>query len=67
MEHRHYGNNTQYKPTGDFLMSFGFGFGFPRVARVSGAWTPASLPSLALWLDADDAGTITLNGTDVSQ
>jgi hypothetical protein len=33
----------------------------------SGAWTPAQLPSLALWLDADDASTITLNGSDVSQ
>ena len=33
----------------------------------SGAWTPAQLPSLALWLDADDASTITLNGSNVSQ
>jgi hypothetical protein len=33
----------------------------------SGAWTPAQLTDLALWLDADDASTITLNGTDVSQ
>ena len=32
------------------------------------AWTPASLGAdLALWLDADDAGTITLNGSDVAQ
>lgn len=32
------------------------------------AWTPADLgASLALWLDADDASTITLNGSDVSQ
>jgi hypothetical protein len=31
-------------------------------------WTPADLgDSLALWLDADDASTITLNGTDVVQ
>lgn len=30
-------------------------------------WTPAELPNLALWLDADDAATITLNGTTVSQ
>jgi hypothetical protein len=31
-------------------------------------WTPAKLgSSLALWLDADDASTITLNGTKVSQ
>jgi len=33
----------------------------------SAAWTPAQLTGLALWLDAADAGTITLNGTDVSQ
>lgn len=32
------------------------------------AWTPAALGSaLALWLDADDASTITLNGSTVSQ
>jgi hypothetical protein len=31
------------------------------------AWTPAQLPSLALWLDANDASTITLNGPTVSQ
>jgi hypothetical protein len=31
------------------------------------AWTPAQLPGLALWLDADDASTITLNGSTVSQ
>jgi hypothetical protein len=30
-------------------------------------WTPAFLPSLALWLDAEDASTITLNGATVSQ
>lgn len=31
-------------------------------------WTPAALGSaLALWLDADDAATITLNGSTVSQ
>lgn len=33
-----------------------------------GAWTPAELgASLSLWLDADDASTITLNGSTVSQ
>jgi len=32
-----------------------------------GAWTPAELTGLALWLDAADSSTITLNGTDVSQ
>lgn len=31
-------------------------------------WNPSALgASLALWLDADDTSTITLNGTDVSQ
>ena len=30
-------------------------------------WTPAELTGLALWLDADDANTITLNGSTVSQ
>lgn len=33
-----------------------------------GRFTPASLPDLAMWLDADDAGTITLDGSNnVSQ
>ena len=31
------------------------------------AWTPANLTGLALWLDANDASTITLNGSTVSQ
>lgn len=32
------------------------------------AWTPAALgSSLALWLDAEDSSTITLNGSNVSQ
>lgn len=30
-------------------------------------WTPSQLDGLALWLDADDASTITLNGSNVSQ
>jgi len=30
-------------------------------------WTPAQLTGLALWLDADDASNITLNGSNVSQ
>lgn len=30
-------------------------------------WTPAQLPSLVAWYDANDAGTITLNGSTVSQ
>jgi hypothetical protein len=41
----------------------GIAHGFRRVA-----WTPAALGSaLALWLDAADASTITLNGSTVSQ
>lgn len=37
-------------------------------AAPTGPWTPADLgASLALWLDADDASTITLNGSTVSQ
>ena len=37
-------------------------------SSASSAWTPAELgASLALWLDADDAETITLNGSTVSQ
>lgn len=31
------------------------------------AWTPAELEGLALWLDADDSSTITLNGSTISQ
>lgn len=50
-------------------MTFGFALSFPRqVARIAEVWTPANLgASLALWLDADDASTITLNGSNVSQ
>lgn len=48
---------------------FGFRIGFLGSINPSGtvAWTPAQLPGLALWLDAADSSTITLNGTDVSQ
>ena len=36
--------------------------------RFAPNWTPAALGSaLALWLDAEDTSTITLNGSDVSQ
>jgi hypothetical protein len=35
--------------------------------RAASAWTPAKLSGLALWLDAADANTITLNGSTVSQ
>jgi hypothetical protein len=45
-----------------------------RATRLSGIssssrrlWTPAQLPGLALWLDATDISTITLNGGNVSQ
>ena len=53
-------------------MSFGFGLSMPHWASISRraipAWTPAALgPSLALWLDAADSNTITLNGSTVSQ
>jgi hypothetical protein len=38
------------------------------IFKNTGVWTPALLGSaLALWLDADDASTITLNGNNVSQ
>ena len=38
------------------------------VGPVIGFWTPADLGAdLALWLDADDASTITLNGSNVAQ
>ena len=30
------------------------------------SWTPASLPSLAIWLDAADANTVQLNGSSVT-
>ena len=42
---------------------------FLRAAAGSATlWTPASLGAdLALWLDADDADTITLNGSNVAQ
>jgi methionine-rich copper-binding protein CopC len=41
---------------------------FLLTATVRGAtWTPADLSNKALWLDAADAGTITLNGSTVSQ
>ena len=41
---------------------------FLSSARPAVAWTPAQLGStLRVWLDADDASTITLNGSTVSQ
>jgi len=47
-------------------MSFGFGFSFPANIGVHGLWTPAQITT-ALWLDAAETSTITLNGTTVSQ
>jgi hypothetical protein len=39
-----------------------------RAAVAGPSWTPAELGAdLALWLDADDADTITLNGSNVAQ
>ena len=35
--------------------------------RASGGFSPKSIANLAIWLDAADASTITLNGSDVSQ
>lgn len=46
--------------------NLGAGSGLPNRARKS-LWTPAKIGDLALWLDADDASTITLNGSNVSQ
>jgi hypothetical protein len=38
------------------------------IGSAAAGWTPAELGAdLALWLDADDASTITLNGSTVSQ
>lgn len=47
----------------------GFRLEWPvTTAAASSLWTPAELGAdLALWLDADDASTITLNGSNVSQ
>jgi hypothetical protein len=47
----------------------GLGIGLSAYATISSKkplWTPAQLPT-ALWMDANDANTITLNGTTVSQ
>ena len=37
------------------------------IQKISRAFSPSDIPNLALWLDASDASTITLNGADVSQ
>ena len=47
-------------------MSLGFGFGFPKLRYNSLLWSP-SLLTTALWLDAAETNTITLNNLVVSQ
>lgn len=52
------------------MLGVGVGLFQTAIRRAGGppAWTPADLgASLALWLDADDAATVTLNGSNVSQ
>lgn len=52
------------------MLGVGVGLFQTAIRRAGGpsAWTPADLGAgLALWLDADDAATITLNGSNVSQ
>ena len=39
----------------------------PRLLRPRENFTPRSIPGLQLWLDASDATTITLNGSNVSE
>jgi hypothetical protein len=48
-------------------LDLGLNLGIHNRLNAPSAWTPADLTGLALWLDADDAGTITLNGSTVSQ
>lgn len=51
-----------------FIQKASGGYLWVNVASSPALWTPANLgASLALWLDADDASTITLNGSTVSQ
>jgi len=46
----------------------GLGLGLNKLRISSVAWNPAQLgASLALWLDAEDTASITLNGSTVSQ
>ena len=40
---------------------------FKRYPSLSVAFSPAQLPSCALWLDADDSSTMTLSGSNVTQ
>lgn len=39
----------------------------PRLLRPRNAFSPRSISGLQLWLDASDAGSVTLNGSTVSQ
>ena len=48
-------------------LDLGLNLGIYNRLNAPSAWTPANLTGLALWLDADDASTITLNGSTVSQ
>ena len=49
-------------------LGLGLGLGLNKLMRSSVAWNPAQLgASLALWLDAEDTASITLNGSNVSQ
>jgi hypothetical protein len=49
-------------------VKIGLSISISGIGGAATAWTPASLGAdLALWLDADDASTITLNGSTVSQ
>ncbi len=51
-----------------FIKKASGGYLWVNVASSPAPWTPANLgASPALWLDADDASTITLNGSTVSQ
>ena len=38
-----------------------------RQPAAAGSWTPAELPSLVVWYDADTAGDFTLSGSDITQ
>jgi 6-phosphogluconolactonase (cycloisomerase 2 family) len=51
-----------------YLGSTAISRAYVGATQIFGEWTPAQLGAdLALWLDADDASTITLNSSDVSQ
>ena len=54
----------------DIIVDAGYGMAFDHSTSLESKedvyWTPAEITT-ALWLDADDAATITLNGSTVSQ